>query len=121
MPVIYDNQTQQDRLDVVLARLGTAAKLELGTAGMAEVLVVFPLDNPAGVAVNGELTFSGFPKTENAIASGEIASARIRTGTDENRVTGLTVGTFGADVIVSSLTAVNGQGVELASARITHG
>lgn len=121
MAVIYDDVTKQDRLTTVVTRLGAGAKLEIGTAGMASVLVTYTLEATAGTAVNGLLTFSGFPKTEAASAGGTAAAARIRTSADADRVTGLTVGTAGTDVILDVLSITSGQNVVLNSATITHG
>lgn len=121
MAVIYDNGTKEERLNAVITRLGSGAKLEIGTAGMSTILVTFTLDDPAATASNDLLTFSGFPKTEAAAASGTAAEARIRTSGDDDRVTGLTVGTSSADVILDVLTVTENQNVVLNSATITHG
>lgn len=121
MAVIYDDGTKEERLNATLNRIGPGAKLEIGTTGMASVLVTFTLDDPPGTASNGLLTFAGFPKTEEASASGTAAAARIRTSGDADRVTGLTVGTSGTDVILDVLSITSGQNVVLNSATITHG
>lgn len=121
MAVIYDDQTKQDRLDAVITRLGADALLEIGTTGFATTLVSYTLDATAGTATNDTLTFSGFPRTEAALADGTAAEARIRTSGAADRVTGLTVGTSGADVILDVLSITTGQNVVLNSATITHG
>ena len=48
----------------------TAGKLEIGTAGMATVLLTVALNDPSGTISNGVLTLSGFPKTVQASAAG---------------------------------------------------
>ena len=51
---------------------------------------------------------------------GTAAAARIRTGADADVVTGLTVGTSDADIILDSVSITAGQTVTLNSASITH-
>lgn len=75
-----------------------------------------------GVTSGGVLTFSGFPRSDtSADATGTAAAARIRTssgGTDI--ITGLTVGTSGADINLDSVSITSGQTVTISSATITH-
>lgn len=121
MAVVYDDATKQERLNAVITRLGADAVLEIGDSGFTTTLVTFTLDATAGTASNDVLTFSGFPKTEAASATGTAAEARIRTSGAADRITGLTVGTSGADVILDVLSITSGQNVVLNSATITHG
>ncbi|MCU0298022.1 MAG: hypothetical protein MUF33_05820 [Candidatus Nanopelagicales bacterium] len=123
MAVVYPNSVKIARMAAVVSQAGTTAVLEIGTTGMATVLATFTLNNPiAGAATGaGVLTLSGFPKNATAAATGTAAAARIRTATGgADIVTGLTVGTTAADVILDSVSITSGQTVTLNSATLTH-
>lgn len=122
MPIIYTNDVKDARLNAVVTAIGTTGVLEIGTTGMAAVLVTINLNNPAATTSAGVLTFSGFPKSDTAAdASGTAAAARIRTASGGvDIVTGLTVGTSGTDVILDSVSVTAGQTVTINSAVITH-
>jgi hypothetical protein len=108
-------------MQAVADAIGTSGKLEIGTAGMASVLAIIPLANPAGTVAGAVLTFS-MPQSDNsADASGTAAAARIRTGANVDVVTGLTVGTSLTDIILNSTTINSTQTVTINSATITHG
>jgi hypothetical protein len=120
--VTYTTAVKNARLDAVVTAIGTTGVLEIGTTGMASVLVTINLNNPAGTTSGGVLTFSGFPKSDtSADNTGTAAAARIRTasgGTDI--ITGLTVGLSASDIVLDSLSITAGQTVTISSATITH-
>lgn len=122
MAVVYTQAVKNARLSAVVTAIGTTGVLEIGTAGMASILATISLGNPAGTVASGVLTFSGFPRSDtSADNSGTAVAARIRTasgGTDI--VTGLTVGTSAADIILDSVNISAGQTVTINSATITH-
>lgn len=121
MAVTYTAAVKNARLAAVVTEIGTAGKIEIGTAGMASILAVIDLGNPAGTVSGGILTFSGFPRSDtSADNSGVAAAARIRKGDNTDVVTGLTVGTSAADIILDSVNITAGQTVTLNSASITH-
>ena len=129
MGVNYSTAVKTARMAAVAAQADAGAgpaKLEIGTAGMATILAVFTLNDPCGVAANASLTLSGFPKTttgKGAAGSdpGTLAvAARIRDSNNVDIVTGLTVGTSGTDVVLTSAYITSGQTVELSSAVINH-
>ena len=124
MAVTYTNAVKVARMAAVVTQAGTTAVLEIGTTGMASVLATINLGNPiAGAATGaGVLTLSGFPRSDtSADATGPAAAARIRTATGgTDIITGLTVGTSGADINLDSLSITSGQTVTLNSAVITH-
>jgi hypothetical protein len=121
MAVVYTTAVKNARLEAVVTQIGAAGVLEVGTSGMGTVLFSVTLNNPAGTASGGVLTFSGFPKNTTASAAGTAAAARIRTGTGgTDIVTGLTVGTSSADVIVNTTTVALSDPVQVTSATITH-
>jgi hypothetical protein len=120
--VTYTTAVKNARLDAVVTAIGTTGVLEIGTTGMASVLVTINLNNPAGTTSGAVLTFSGFPKSDtSADNTGTAAAARIRTasgGTDI--ITGLTVGLSASDIVLDSLSITAGQTVTISSATITH-
>ena len=121
MAVTYTVAVKNARLSAVVSQIGATGVLEIGTAGMASILATITLKATAGTAATGVLTFSGFPKSDTADATGTAAAARIRTapgGTDI--VTGLTVGTSGTDIVLDSVNITTGQTVTINSASITH-
>ena len=128
MAVIYPDALKVTLMNSVVTAIdagGAAGKLEIGTAGMATVLATITLNySPSGtVAGAGVLTLSGFPKSDtNAANSGTAAAARIRTSANADVVTGLTVGTSGANINLSSVAITAGDTVTInASPTITHG
>jgi hypothetical protein len=121
MAVTYTTAVKNARLDAVAAQIGSAGKLEIGTSAMATTLATFTLNSPAAAAAaSGVLTFSGFPKTVAASATGTAAAARIRKSDNTDCITGLTVGTSAADIILDSTSITSGQNVTLNSATVNH-
>lgn len=121
----YTTAVKNARLDAVTAQIdagAAAGKLEIGTASMAATLATVTLNDPsASSASGGVLTLSGFPKTVAATGTGTAAAARIRDSNNTDIVTGLTVGTSGADIIVDNTSINSGQNVTInASPTITH-
>jgi hypothetical protein len=112
------------RMQAVLDAINAGAaagKLEIGTAGMGTVLSTITLDDPAGTVSGDTLTFSGLPIVDaSADATGTAAEARIRDSDDNNVVTGLTVGTSGANIIIDNPSIVAGQAVSFNSGTIQH-
>lgn len=125
MPVTYAAALKTSRLTAVRDAIDAGSgpgTLEIGTAGMAAVLVTFTLNDPSATISGDVLTLSGLPKSATASGTGTAAAARFRDSTGTNVVTGLTVGTSAADVIISPTTSItSGQTVDLTAATITHG
>jgi hypothetical protein len=114
----------QDIADAIDAGAGPGT-LEIGTAGMAEVLLIFTFSDPCG-SVAGDpaaLTFSGMPKSAVSGAAGVAAEARIKDSAATVVVAGLSVGGAGsgANIEISSVNIVNGQTVNLISGQLVHG
>ena len=123
MAVTYTTAVKNARLDAVTALIGATGVLEIGTAGMGTVLATIALGNPAAAAASGGvLTLAGFPRSDtSADNTGIAAAARIRSasgGTDI--ITGLTVGTTGADIVLDSVNITQGQQIIINSASIAH-
>jgi hypothetical protein len=120
--MIYNTTLKNTRMTDVVTAIGSAGKLEIGTAAMATVLATILLSNPAGTVSGGVLTFSGTPLTvASAANSGTAAAARVRDGSNTDIITGLTVSSSSGDIVLSSTNIVAGQPVTITSASITHG
>ena len=124
MAVNYNIATKNARLTAVRDQIDAGAGagvLQIGTAGMATVLAEITLADPCATISAGVLTFSGFPRSDtSANASGTAAAARIRDSNGVDVITGLTVGTSGADINLDTTTIATGQQVQITSATITH-
>ena len=95
MPVIYSLAAKTARMTAARNQIDGglgAGKLEIGTTSMAEVLVTVLLNDPSGTVANDILSLSGFPKYAMPTRNGIAASARIRDSSNNDIITGLTVG-----------------------------
>lgn len=97
-----------------------AGYIEICSSAYASVLATITLADPCGSVTGDTLTFT-MPKSDtSADATGTAAIARIKESTGTVIVQGLTVGTSGTDIILSSLAITAGDTVTLSSATITH-
>lgn len=123
MSVIYaqglKSTRMQDTIDAIDAGAGPAT-MEIGVAGMGLVLVTLTLSKPSFTEAFGTITMAAMPKNGVAVSSGTAAAARIRDFNGNVVVSGLTVGTSGADINLSSVSILNGQTVTLSSFTMTH-
>jgi len=123
MTVSYAQALKDQRMTAVLTAIDAQSSfgyLEIGTAGMAALLVTITLSKPSFSEANSTLTMLGAPKTGTATAAGIAASARIKDSAGNIIVSGLTVGTSGADIILSNTTIASSQVIQLNSATIVH-
>lgn len=125
MAVTYSTACKTARMEAVVAQIDAGAgtsTIEIGTAGMASVLAVFDLPDPCGTVTNGVLTFDMDPDLTDSSANngGTAAAAQIKNGDGTAVITGLTVGTSGADINLDSVSITTGQTVTLTTGSITH-
>lgn len=124
MSVVYSNTAKTNRMTAVRDTIDAgsgAGVLQIGTTGMATVLAEITLNDPSGTVSGSVLTLSGFPKSDtSANATGTAAAARIRDSSGNDVITGLTVGTSAADIILDNTSINSGQTVTINSASITH-
>lgn len=124
MAVVYAADVKTDRMQAVADQIDAGSGpgiLQIGTTGMVSVLCEFELGSPCGTVSGSVLTFDGAPFTSDpALATGTAAEARIRDSSDNNVVTGLTVGTSGADIVLSSTAITALDEVVLSEIKITH-
>lgn len=122
MSVIYAAAVRTARLQAVVDAIdaGTAGKLKFYTAA-DELLATLTLADPCGTVSGDILTFDADPDiTAAASGTGTVAKATITTSADAVIVSGLTVGTSGADIIVDSTSITSGQTVSFNSGTIRH-
>ena len=124
MAVTYSTTVKAARMtavrDTIDAGVG-AGKLEILDASdvlLAEIQLVEPCGSVAGAV----LTFDFDPDISDtaANASGTAAKAQIKDGSGVAQVTGLTVGTSAADIILDSVAITAGQTVTITAGTITH-
>jgi len=123
MAVTYTTAVKTARMTAVRDAIdagSSAGYIEIGTTGMASVLATIPLTDPCGSVTNGVLTFTMPHSDTSADNTGTAAAARIRTSNATDIVTGLTVGTTGADINLDSVSITAGQTVTLTAGSITH-
>lgn len=119
MSVTYAAGVKTERMDATRLHFVNGT-LEIGTAGMATVLATFTLTAMAGSAAAGVWTLAFSSGTVTASAAGTAAAARIKTAGGSSDITGLTVGTSGADINLNNTSITSGQSVTLSAASITH-
>lgn len=104
---------------------GATGDLVIGTSALSGgtgVLATLPLANPS-FSVSGAVATLLGTVSANASASGTAAKAEIRNDAGTTVVSGLTVGTSGSDINLSSVTITSGQTVTITTggaSTITH-
>lgn len=95
---------------------GTVDFLSSGGTVLASASLGTP--TAAGAVTTG----SGFPRSVPAVATGTVASARLRTSGGDGHAAGITVGLpgSGAQAILSALSVTAGQTVTVDSVALTH-
>jgi hypothetical protein len=135
MSVVYANAVKDNRLNVVNDAVnsktyasgtgsGSAGQLVIGTSslsGATGVLATFTLQNPAFSEDSQALTLEGVPLSATASATGTAAKAEFRNNAGTTVISGLTVGTSAADIILGTTSITSGGTVTITSGTITHG
>lgn len=121
MPVSLNGALRNSRADAITTFAGNGAKLRVYTAAYAVQLLEFDCGTPfAPSASSGVLTLTLGAAT--ATGSGTAAIARIYKADGTTVVMeGLTVGTSGANINLTSVALTAGDSVSVTSATITEG
>jgi len=126
MSVIYAASTKTGRMNAVVTDIGASGLMKWYTSNGGTLLATFALAATAGTVSGPVLTFSdangaaaGILNT-TAAAAGTATYAEVTTSAGVAKVTGLTVGTSGADFIVDNNVLTLGQAVTINSATLTH-
>lgn len=97
--------------------------LVIGTgalSGATGVLATIVLQKPSFSISGGVATLLGVPLSVAASATGTAALAELRDSAGNVIISGLTVGTSAADIILNSVAISSGQTVQITSGTITH-
>ena len=127
MTVIYNTALKNTRMAAVVSAIdnGGAGSLLFGASGGftgANLLATIAFDATCGTVSGGVLTFSSTPLTDaSAGNTGTATQAEVEDGVGHVVISGLTVGTSGSDINLSSTSIVAGQSVTITAATITHG
>ena len=119
MAVNYDASVENSRITESRDAVANGT-LEIGTAGMASVLATFGLSASGGSIAGDTWTLAFDASTVTASATGTAAAAQIKDSTGTVRISGLTVGTSGADINFDSVAFNATQNVTLSTASIQH-
>jgi len=126
MPSItYTTAAKNARLQAVADAIDAgsgAGYINICTAGYGTILATINLNDPCATATDGVLTFSGFPKSTTASATGTAAIARIRTSANADCILDISVGLpgSGADMILATTAITSGGTVTIDSLSIVH-
>jgi hypothetical protein len=124
--VNYASALKSTRMAAVITAMDVHANpavLEIGTTGMAVLIVSVTLADPSFTESGGVITMATMPRSGTAVATNTAAAARLRTGAPADVVTGLTVGTSGTDIILNNTSITSGQTVTFSGSppcTITH-
>lgn len=122
MAVTYATPVKTDRMTATRDHLADGT-LEL-LAANDTVLAIFGLSATGGTVSGAVWTLALDATTvqgEAGASTGTNATkAQIKTSSGTARITGLTVGTSGADINLDNVNIASGQDVTLSSAAITH-
>lgn len=119
MAVTYTDAVKTARMTATRDHFADGT-LEIGTAGMASVLVTYGISASGGTIATDTWTLTFDAGTVAASATGTAAEARVVTNGAVNDLTGLTVGTSGTDIIIDSTSVTSAQNVTITSATLQH-
>ena len=119
MPVTYDASVKTARMTAVKTEVGTDGKLKIRNSSDT-VLATIPLGSGGTVSGAVWTLIESAASDTSADATGTAANAIITTSGDVTKVSGLTVGTSGTDIVLDNLSIAAGQAVTINSASITH-
>jgi hypothetical protein len=118
MPVTYNAAVKIDRMTATRDYFADGT-LEIQTSADA-VLATFNLTLAGGTISGAVWTLAFDASTVAAGATGTAAKAVVKNSAGAAHLTGLTVGTSGADINLDNTSLNSGQNVTLSSATITH-
>ena len=127
MSVTYDVSLKNTRMSSVVSAIdnGGAGSLLFGASGGftgSNLLATIAFNSTCGTVSGGVLTFSGTPLVDSSAANtGTATQGEVEDGVGHAVITGLTIGTTGSDINLSSTSIVSGQSVTITAASITHG
>ena len=123
MTVSYNAALKSTRMQAVIAAIdadASPATLEIGQTGMSLIILTFTLNDPSFSESGGIITMLGVPKSAVAANPGTAQEARVKSGSGTIIVSGLSVNTSAADIILNNIIINSGQTVNLNSGTLTH-
>jgi hypothetical protein len=123
MGVIYIASLRTTRMTAVRDAIDAGSgpgTIEIGTSAMGTILAILTCSDPCGTVSGDVLTFSAITADTSADATGTAAAARIKDSNGNIVVSGLTVGTSGANINLNSTSITATQNVAMTSATLTH-
>ena len=123
MAMNWNATAKNSRMSAGLAQIdanASPASLEIGTAGFSTTIVGIPLTKPSFSLSADTLSLLNAPRAANATAGGIAALARIKDGGGTIVLSGLTVGTSGADINLNSTNISSGQQVSITALTLQH-
>lgn len=126
MAMAYNTTVRSARMQAVADAIDAGAGagyIEICTTSYASVLATIPLADPCGSVSSGVLTLDCSPAIEDTSAdnSGTAAIARLKDSDGTVVVSGLTVGTSGTHIVLTSTSIVATEPVTITSFTITEG
>lgn len=118
MSIEYTAQIKNDRLGVVVDAIGASGFCKILDAS-GNVLATLALAETAGSVSSGVLTITA-PISGTVTTSGTAAAAELTTASGAVKVSGLTVGTAGTNIIVDDVALVAGGTFYINSFTIAH-
>jgi hypothetical protein len=121
MAISLNSTLRSTRADAITTFAGNGAKLRLYTSGATQIVELVCGSPLAGAASSGVLTLNAITSGV-AGATGTVTNASIYKSDGTTLVlSGLTVGTSGSNINLSSVAITSGDSVAISSATITEG
>lgn len=121
MAITLNTTLRNARSTAIVNEAGATAKLTVYTAAYGAILYTATCAATLGTVAGGVLTFNAVGNA-TAIGAGTAAIARLfRTDGTTMVIEGLTVGTSGANIIVTNTTIAINDVITTASASLTEG
>jgi hypothetical protein len=121
MAISLNSTLRNTRADAITTFAGNGAKLRLYTSGATQIVELVCGSPLAGAASSGVLTLNAITSGV-AGATGTVTNASIYKSDGTTLVlSGLTVGTSGSNINLSSVAITSGDSVAISSATITEG
>ena len=128
MAVNYTTAVKQSRMAAVVTAIGTSGLLKLFASDGTTLLATFTLATTAGdtsktpgtLILNDQNGATTGILNTTASASGTATLAKIQTSGSVDIITGLTVGTSGADLILDNNVLTSSQAITITTGTITH-
>ena len=128
MAVNYTTAVKQSRMAAVVTAIGTSGLLKLFASDGTTLLATFTLATTAGdtsttpgtLILNDQNGATTGILNTTALFSGTATLAKIQTSGSVDIITGLTVGTSGADLILDNNVLTSSQAITITTGTITH-